>query len=111
MGFEEKRLYPRIEANVQGNLLGESVILFHAVENVSLGGISLKAPSVERTGTIVELLLHFDGDTDSFACLGEVVWSREGEEGQMGVKFLGLNEEQKAWLRRRLAQLDPIYAI
>lgn len=105
----EKRRYPRIEANVYVDYTGEEVLLFHAIENISLGGISIVAPTVERIGTTVELVLNFPDGGEQLECFGEVVWSHEGEEGRMGIKFLSLNDEQKTRLKEFLARLDTFY--
>lgn len=105
----EKRRYPRIEANVYVDYTGEEVLLFHAIENISLGGISIVAPTVERIGTTVELVLNFPDGKELLECFGEVVWSHEGEEGRMGIKFLSLNEAQKTRLKEFLSRLDTFY--
>ncbi len=110
MGTRDQRQYPRIEANAYVDFTGEEVLLFHKIENISLGGISIVAPSVERVGTTVELVLNFPTGSDILECLGEVVWSHEEDEGRMGIKFMALDDEQKAALKRFLSQVDPFYA-
>lgn len=107
----EKRLYPRIEANAYVDITGDDVVLFHSVENISLGGISIVAPTVENSGTTVELVINFpDEENSQLECLGEVVWSHEGEDGLMGIKFLNLTDEQKTMLKTFLARIDSFYA-
>jgi uncharacterized protein (TIGR02266 family) len=108
-GIDQRR-YPRIEANVYVDYTGEEVLLFHTIENISLGGISIVAPTVEKIGTTVELVLNFPDNPLNLECFGEVVWSHEGEEGRMGIKFLSLTEDQKTRLRAFLARIDTFYA-
>ena len=109
MAGAEKRRYPRIETNAYVDYTGEEVLLFHAIENISLGGISIKAPAVERVGTTIQLVVNFPEDNYQLDCLGEVVWSHEGEEGLMGIKFLNHTGEQKAKLKDFLSRVDAIY--
>ncbi len=109
-GGKEQRRYPRIEANVYVDYTGEEILLFHRIENISLGGISIIAPSVEKVGTIVELAINFPDEEQVVECLGEVVWSREDEDGQMGIKFTNLEGESRQALKGFLAKNDPFYA-
>lgn len=106
----EKRQYPRIVANVYIDYTSEQILLFHKIENISFGGISIVAPTVEKVGTTVELAINFPEKKVQIECLGEVVWSHEADEGRMGIKFLNLGDDQKASLREFLAKLDPFYA-
>jgi len=110
MGGIDQRRYPRIEANAYVDYTGEEVLLFHTIENISLGGISIIAPSVEEVGTLVELVVNFPEEDIQLDCVGEVVWSHEGEEGRMGIKFINLSDEEKLKLKEYLAQIDTFYA-
>ncbi|RJO68520.1 MAG: PilZ domain-containing protein [Myxococcales bacterium] len=106
----EKRRYPRIEANAYVDYTGEEVLLFHRIENISLGGISIRAPVVEKVGTTVQLVINFPEANQHIELMGEVVWSREEEEGRMGIKFIDLSDNQKSALKKFLARSDPFYA-
>jgi len=109
MGIEQRQ-FPRIEANAYVDYTGEEVLLYHRIENISLGGISIKAPSVEKVGTQVELVINFPDDEMQIDCLGEVVWSHEEDEGRMGIKFLEMDPKQKSMLKRFLAKIDTFYS-
>ncbi len=106
----ESRKYPRIEVNAYVDYTGKEVLLFHRIENISLGGISIKAPSVEEVGTKVELAINFPDFDDSIELTGEVVWAREDKEGVMGIKFIDMTPETKQKLKRYLAKVDSFYA-
>jgi len=110
MGGVEQRKFPRIEANAYVDYTGDEVLLYHAIENISLGGLSIIAPTVEKVGKTVQLMLNFPDSETNLECIGEVVWSHEGEEGRMGIKFLNLTNEQKNSLKEFLGQIDTFYA-
>lgn len=110
MSGADQRKYPRIEANAYVDYTGNEVLLFHAIENISLGGLSITAPTVEKVGRTVELVLNFPDSSSSLECMGEVVWSHEDEEGRMGIKFLDLTSEQKRLLKEFLSKIDSFYA-
>ena len=110
MGGMDQRLYPRIEMNIYVDFTGEEILLYHSIENISLGGISIKAPTVEKIGTTVEILINFPESGDQIECLGEVVWSREEDEGRMGLKFIDLTEDHKLLLKSFLCKIDSFYS-
>ncbi len=109
MSGKELRKYPRIEANAYVDYTGDEVLLFHQIENISLGGLSIKCPRVERVGTTVELVVNMPEEDLQIDCLGEVVWAKENEEGSMGVKFINLQSDQREKLKAFLSKIDPFY--
>ena len=101
---------PRIEVNAYVDYTGKEVLLFHHIENISLGGISIKSPTIEAVGTIVELVINFPEFDDSVELTGEVVWARAEDEGRMGIKFIDVDPELKARLKVYLAKVDTFYS-
>ncbi|MBK8480033.1 MAG: PilZ domain-containing protein [Proteobacteria bacterium] len=96
-----RRAYPRYEITAYVDYTGTSeVLLYHRIENISLGGMSIQTASVEELGTIVEVVISFPELNTTIAARGEVSWVNREEPMDMGIRFLELDEERKDVLRR-----------
>jgi uncharacterized protein (TIGR02266 family) len=100
MTDEQKREHVRIETDALVDYTGSEILLFHKIENISLGGISIRTATPEALGTRVYITINFPDLNESIEAEGEVVWVNHDEPKDMGVKFLGLSESDKAVLRR-----------
>jgi len=100
---EEQRAYPRYEVTAYVDYTGSEVLLYHRIENISLGGISIQTTMVEDVGTPVELVINFPDLDKSIAIQGDVVWANREEPMDMGVRFLDLDEERKKVLREYIS--------
>ncbi len=108
---KEKRQYPRIEANAYLDYnTSDKVLLFHTIENISLGGVSIRAPLVEEVGSIVEMSINFPEEDSVVEMRGEVVWARIEEHARMGIKFIEMSEEVREKLKKLLARTNRIYS-
>ena len=96
--FYLNRVYPRFEVQATVDLQGENLLLFHKIENISLGGLSLFAPEPEPVGSVVEIVINFPEDDSEILVQGEVVWISENPCCLIGVRFLNLT----GWNRERL---------
>ena len=47
------RVHPRYEVTAYVDYTGSEVLLYHRIENISLGGICIQTTSVEPVGTVV----------------------------------------------------------
>jgi len=97
----EKREYPRFEVTAYVDYAGTEVLLYHRIENISLGGICIQTASIEPIGTIVDLLINFPDLDASIAVQGEVVWSNPEPPMDMGIRY-HLDDEKKETLRKYL---------
>ncbi len=104
-GGREKREHPRYEVTVYVDYSGSEVLLYHRIENISLGGICIQTAAVEEVGTIVDLMINFPDLDTSIAVQGEVVWSNSEPPMDMGIRYLDLDDERRETLRRYLAQV------
>jgi len=100
---ERPRAFPRLELDVYVDYTGSEVLLFHKVQNISLGGICIQSEGVEDVGTVVELVLNFPDLDASLAVQGEVVWANRERPMDMGVRFTDLDNERRDTLRKYLA--------
>ena len=79
---DQTREFPRFEVNAYVDFTGNEVLLFHRIQNISLGGVCIETSGVEEVGTLVDLVLNFPELDASIAVKGEVVWAnRERADG------------------------------
>jgi uncharacterized protein (TIGR02266 family) len=103
---ELPRAFPRLELNAYVDYTGSEVLLFHRVQNISLGGICIQSEAVEDVGTIVELILNFPELDASVAVQGEVVWANREPPMDMGIRYVDLDNERRDTLRKYLGLLS-----
>jgi len=104
MTAEQKRKYVRMETDALVDYTGSEVLLFHKIENIGLGGLSMRTATPEDIGTQVFITINFPELNDSIEAEGEVVWSNHEEPKDMGIKFLGLTDQAKDVLRRYIQE-------
>jgi uncharacterized protein (TIGR02266 family) len=102
---EQPRAHPRLEVNAYVDYTGSEVLLFHKVQNISLGGICIQSDAVEDIGTVVELVLNFPELDVSLAVQGEVVWTNREPPMDMGIRYIELDNERRDTLRKYLGLL------
>lgn len=104
MNDSQKRKHVRLETDALVDYTGSEVLLFHKVENISLGGLSIRAATVEEIGTHCYITLNFPDLNETIEVEGVVVWSNQEEPKDMGIKFSELTEAQKEVLRRYIQE-------
>ena len=97
---EHPREFPRFEVNAYVDYTGNEVLLFHRIQNISLGGVCIQTTGVEEVGTLVDLVLNFPDLDASIAVTGEVVWANREPPMDMGIRYVDLDEERKDTLRK-----------
>ncbi|MBM4372484.1 MAG: PilZ domain-containing protein [Deltaproteobacteria bacterium] len=103
MNEESKRENVRIQTDALLDYTGTEVLLFHKIENLSLGGLSIHSASVEPVGTRVFLTINFPDLRETVELEGEVVWSRNRDPREMGIRFVDLSSRDEAVLSRYIA--------
>lgn len=93
----DARFHPRLRIQAQADIIGSEVILARSLDDLSLGGCRFAGPAWEEAGQQVALVLSFPLLSASLPLQGVVV--RAGE-GDMAVRFLNINDEQKGALRK-----------
>lgn len=101
----DKREHPRFEVSAYVDYTGSELLLYHRVENISLGGICIVSDSVEEPGTVVDLVINFPELDATVATQGEVVWLNRERPMDMGIRFLELDEDRRKTLRRYLERV------
>ena len=99
------RAFPRLELKAYVDYTGSEVLLYHKVQNISLGGICIQSMAVEEVGTLVDLVLNFPELEATIGIKGEVVWANREPPMDMGIRFIDLDDDRKDTLRRYLSLL------
>jgi uncharacterized protein (TIGR02266 family) len=94
------REHPRYEVSAYVDYTGTEVLLYHRIQNISLGGICISSPSIEEVGTVVDLVINFPELGTSLALRGEVVWANREAPQDMGIRYVDLDEEKRETLRQ-----------
>jgi uncharacterized protein (TIGR02266 family) len=102
---EQPREFPRYEVNAYVDYTGNEVLLFHRIQNISLGGVCIQSAGVEEVGTTVDLVLNFPDLDASIAVRGEVVWANRDPPMDMGIRYVDLDEERKDTLRKYITMV------
>ena len=100
---ELPREFPRFEVNAYVDYTGNEVLLYHRVQNISLGGICIQTESLgglEEVGANVDVLLRFPELGAEMSVRGEVVWVNREPPAEVGIRWINLDEERKALLAR-----------
>ena len=102
---ELPREYPRFEVNAYVDYTGNEVVLYHRIQNISLGGICLQSSGVEDVGTTVDLVINFPDLNASISVKGEVVWVNREAPMDMGIRYVDLDSERKEMLRKYISMV------
>ncbi|MCB9556757.1 MAG: PilZ domain-containing protein [Deltaproteobacteria bacterium] len=102
---DESRAHPRYEVTAYVDYTGSEVLLYHRIENISLGGICIQTAALEDIGTTVELVINFPTLDAVISVQGEVVWANREPPQDVGIRFNALDDEQRSVLRQYLDAL------
>ena len=105
IALSDKRRHSRYEVTAYVDYSGTEVLLYHHIENISLGGICIQTTDVEEIGTKVDLIINFPDLDSSVATQGEVAWVNRDEPMDVGIRFLDLDDARKDILRKYLAEV------
>jgi len=100
---DSRRRDPRIDADILVDFTGQDVLLFHHVENISLGGICIHGTTHESVGSEVSLNITFPRLEASLDVRGVVAWVNKEAPLDMGIRFTDLSASDKDVIRRYIA--------
>jgi hypothetical protein len=101
---QEFRRHPRLETRARADVIGREVLLHQPLLDLSLGGAGFPGPGWEEVGSEVELVLSFPDGVPPLCVTAQVMRS---DAQDLGVRFVGLSDEQKWTLRRLLRSPAP----
>ena len=99
------REYPRYEVSAYVDYTGSEVLLYHRIENISLGGVCISSPSIEEIGTLVDLVINFPELGTSLSTRGEVVWANREPPMDMGIRYVDLDDARKETLKQFIGRV------
>lgn len=100
--MDQERRQPRIETDALVDVTASDVMLYHHIENLSLGGMCIQSPNVEPLGTRITLSINFPDLHRTLDIEGEVVWANAEHPCDMGIKFVDPTDRDKALLKSYL---------
>jgi len=87
------------------DLTGSEVLLYHRIQNISMGGVCIQSPSIEAIGTEVDLVINFPELDSSISVRGTVAWTNREPPMDMGIRFIDLDDERRETLRKYLSMV------
>jgi uncharacterized protein (TIGR02266 family) len=102
---ELPREFPRYELNAYVDYTGNEVLLYHRIQNISLGGVCIQSSGVEDVGTTVDLVINFPDLSSSLSLRGEVVWVNREPPMDMGIRYVDLDQERRETLRKYISMV------
>jgi uncharacterized protein (TIGR02266 family) len=100
-----EREFPRYEVSAYVDFTGAEVLLYHRIQNISLGGICISTPSVEEVGSTVDLVINFPELGTSLSVRGEVAWANREAPMDMGIRYVEMDEQKRETLRQYIARV------
>lgn len=89
---------PRYELSAYVDFKGRRHKSAHRVQNMSMGGVCVHVPEVQRPGQRVHLVISIPELSAQLEVEGEVIWSR-ADTRDMGIRFDDLDQERAALLK------------
>jgi uncharacterized protein (TIGR02266 family) len=103
--LEQPREYPRYEVNAYVDYTGNEVLLYHRIQNISLGGVCIQSSGVEDVGTTIDLVINFPDLSTSLSVKGQVVWVNRDPPMDMGIRYVEIDNERREMLRKYIAMV------
>jgi type IV pilus assembly protein PilZ len=111
----DRRSSRRYQVKMQVDYSSGENFLFSYIDNISEVGIFIATTSPLLPGTPIKLRFSPQGETRSFEVSGQVVWINPYHPGGeninpgMGIKFVGLTEEQKQKIQELITTIAYIH--
>src|SRR6478735_3192131 len=99
------REHPRYDVSAYVDYTGAEVLLYHRIQNISLGGICIQSPSIEEVGSVVDLVINFPELGTSISVRGEVAWANREPPMDMGIRYVDLDDQKRETLRQYIARV------
>jgi hypothetical protein len=99
---DERRHHPRLNVVGVVEYEGAAGVRCLEIKNISLGGIRLGISDKERPGGNVRVRITFADSKETLDLYGQVVWARQVEPYEVGIRFLVQDPEQVQQLGRYL---------
>jgi uncharacterized protein (TIGR02266 family) len=100
-----EREFPRYEVSAYVDYTGSEVLLYHRIQNISLGGVCIASPSIEEVGSVVDLVINFPELGTSISMRGEVAWANREPPMDMGIRYIEMDDQKRDTLKQYIARV------
>jgi len=98
----EARVHPRYEVNATVDVSAADLLLYHRIQNISLGGICIQTSTLSEVGARVDVVLNFPELGTQVSMQGQVVWANREPPQDVGIRWVDLDEERRRLLAEYL---------
>src|SRR5215468_5670846 len=86
------RAFPRYEVEAYVDVSASAdLLLYHRIQNLSLGGICIQTKSLEEVGQLVDVVLNFPDLGEQIEVRGQVVWKNREPPQDVGIRWVELD--------------------
>jgi len=100
---DQAREYPRYEVEAYVDVTASDVLLYHRIQNISLGGICIQTPYIQEVGAFVDVVINFPDLGTQVALRGQVAWANREPPQDVGIRWMDLDEDRRDLLRKYIA--------
>jgi uncharacterized protein (TIGR02266 family) len=102
---DNARIHPRYEVDAYVDVTSSDVLLYHRIQNISLGGVCIQTKALEEVGSLVDVVLNFPELGSQMAVRGQVVWANREPPQDVGIRWVDLDEDRRDLLKRYISMV------
>jgi uncharacterized protein (TIGR02266 family) len=100
---DKNRAHPRYEIEAYVDVTGPEVLLYHRIQNISLGGICIQTATLAEVGSPVVVVINFPDLGAHLELQGQVVWANREPPQDVGIRWQNLDDERREMLKKYIS--------
>jgi hypothetical protein len=100
---DKPRAHPRYEIDAYVDVTGAEVLLFHRIQNISLGGICITSAASAEVGQPVDVVINFPDLGAQLQLRGQIAWANRTPPQDVGIRWVELDEERREMLKKYIS--------
>lgn len=100
---DNSRSHERYEVQAYVDVVGSEVLLYHTIQNISLGGICIQTASLAEVGSLVDVMINFPDLGAQMELRGQVVWANRHPPQDVGIRWVELDDERRELLKKYIS--------
>jgi len=100
---DKPRAHPRYEIDAYVDVTGREVLLFHRIQNISLGGICIQTPALAEVGSPVDVVINFPDLGAQLQVRGLIAWANRTPPQDVGIRWVDLDDERREMLKKYIS--------
>ena len=103
---DKPRAHPRYEIDAYVDVTGgdvSEVLLYHRIQNISLGGICIQTATLAEVGSPVDVVINFPDLGAQLQLRGQVAWANRHPPQDVGIRWVSLDEERREMLKKYIS--------